>query len=169
MAPLMDGALFESTSASVTDVVDPSTGRLRLAIPTGTAEDVDRAVKAARRAFEDGRWSNTPPSFRKGVLLRWADLIERQAGTLDALDAGEMGKPVRERFANAAGAAGLMRFCAEAVDKVSGSVFSSDQHSYVTQRRVPRGVVAAIVPWNFPTFNAVLKIAPALAAEIALC
>lgn len=164
MAPLIDGAIVESTSASVTDVIDPSTGRHRLSIPSGTMEDVERAVASARRAFDAQRWSAMPPSQRKKILHRWADLIERRASALDELDAGEMGKPVREQFANAAAAAGLMRFCAEAVDKVSGEVFSSDQHSYVTQRRVPRGVVAAIVPWNFPTFNAVLKIAPALAA-----
>src|SRR5580704_6137466 len=56
-----------------------------------------------------------------------------------------------------------MRFYAEAIDKITGDVYASDRYSFVTQRRVPRGVVAAVVPWNFPTFNAVLKIAPALA------
>jgi acyl-CoA reductase-like NAD-dependent aldehyde dehydrogenase len=83
---------------------------------------------------------------------------------LDLLDAGEMGKPVSEPLFNSAGAAGLMRYYAEAVDKVSGEVYVSDKNSVVMQRRIPRGVVAAIVPWNFPTFNAVLKVAPALAA-----
>lgn len=164
VAPLVDGALVESASATTVDVTDPSTGRVRLSIPAGCNEDAARAVAAARRAFDDGRWSDAPPSFRKKTLHRFADLIERQAGALDALDAGEMGKPVREAFANAAGAAAFMHFCAEAVDKITGDVFSSDTHSFATQRRVPRGVVAAIVPWNFPTFNAVLKIGPALAA-----
>lgn len=83
---------------------------------------------------------------------------------LDVLDAREMGKPVREVLFNASAASGLMRFYAEAVDKVMGDVFSSDRSSFVAQRRVPRGVVAAVIPWNFPTFNTVLKIAPALAA-----
>lgn len=83
---------------------------------------------------------------------------------LDALDAAEMGKPVAESFANATAAANLMRFYAEAIDKLAGDVYGSDKLSLVAQRRVPRGVVAAVTPWNFPTVNAVRKIAPALAA-----
>ncbi|PZN29365.1 MAG: aldehyde dehydrogenase PuuC, partial [Proteobacteria bacterium] len=126
--------------------------------------DVNRAVGAARRAFDAGVWSEAAPSFRKRALHRLADLMAAEAEALDALDAGEMGKPVSERFCNAAAAAGLMRFYAEALDKVPGDAFASDRHSVVVQRRVPRGVVGAIVPWNFPTFNAVLKIGPALAA-----
>lgn len=156
--------MLPSASEQVADIIDPSTGRLSCSIPAGAGADVNHAVSAARAAFEDGRWSDLPPSVRKGVLHRYADLIAAEAGALDALDAGEMGKPLREAFCNAAAAAGLMRFYAEAVDKVAGDVYASDRTSLVLQRRVPRGVVGAITPWNFPTFNAVLKIAPALAA-----
>jgi acyl-CoA reductase-like NAD-dependent aldehyde dehydrogenase len=86
------------------------------------------------------------------------------AELFDALDAGEMGKPVRETFCNAASAAALVRFYSEAVDKVTGDVYVSDKSSFITQRRAPIGVVGAVVPWNFPTFVAALKVAPALAA-----
>lgn len=164
VAPLFDGELSQSESEAAFDVINPSNGQRCLSIPVGCEADVDRAVGSARRAFEDGRWSEAPPSFRKKTLHRLADLIEAGAAALDALDAGEMGKPVSEARANATEAAGLMRFYAEAVDKVMGDVYGSDKHSFVAQRRVPRGVVAAVVPWNFPTFNAVLKLAPALAA-----
>lgn len=164
VAPFIDGVESSSDSEAHFDVMDPSTGRCCVSIPTGSAADVNRAVRSARRAFDDGRWAGLPPSRRKAILHRYADAIAKQAGALDALDAEEMGKPVREQFCNAAAAASLMRFYAEAIDKVSGDVYTSDQDSFVAQRRVPRGVVAAIVPWNFPTFNAVLKIAPALAA-----
>lgn len=164
VAPLIDGAFVASSSDAAIHTIDPSNGRRCLRIPEGTAADADRAVRSARNAFEDGRWSDAPPSFRKSVLHRWADLIAAQAQALDALDAGEMGKPVREQFANAVAAANLVRFQAEAVDKVLGDVYASDRHTFASQRRVPRGVVAAIVPWNFPTYNALLKIAPALAA-----
>jgi len=164
VAPFFDGALMESESNATVDVISPSNGRRLLSIPAGSEADVDRAVASARRAFEDGRWSEAPPSSRKKTLHHLADLIEAEAATLDALDAGEMGKPVSEAFCNAAAAAGLMRFYAEAIDKVMGNVYASDKNSFVAQRRTPRGVVAAVVPWNFPTFNAVLKIAPALAA-----
>ena len=144
--------------------MNPSTGRRIFSIPAGSATDVERAVVSARRAFQDGRWSDAPPSFRKKTLHQFAELISQHSEELNALDAEEMGKPLSVAFASASAAAGLMRFCAEAVDKVTGEVISSDKDSLVTQRRVPRGVVAAVVPWNFPTYNAAMKLAPALAA-----
>jgi acyl-CoA reductase-like NAD-dependent aldehyde dehydrogenase len=162
--PFIDGGSTRSGSEATFDVIDPSTGRRRLSIPAGCDADADRAVTAARAAFADGRWSDLPPSVKKGILLKFAELIAAGAAELDALDAGEMGKPIREVYCNAAAAAGLVRFYAEAIDKIAGDVFSSDKTSFVTQRRTPRGVVAAVVPWNFPTFNFVLKVAPALAA-----
>lgn len=160
----LDGALTDSRSDERVEVINPSNGRHLLSIPVGCAADVEAAVGSARIAFEDGRWSDSAPSLKKRVLHRFADLIEKSAAELDGLDAGEMGKPVAEKLFSATAAAGLARFYAEAVDKVSGDVFSSDRSTFVVQRRVPRGLVGAIVPWNFPTFNAVLKFAPALAA-----
>jgi acyl-CoA reductase-like NAD-dependent aldehyde dehydrogenase len=162
--PFIDGKFIDSTDDATVDVVNPSRGRVCTTIPAGSELDVDRAVLAAQRAFADGRWSDAPPSFRKKVLHAFADRIAADAQLLDALDAEEMGKPVGERFAGAAHAAGLVRFCAEALDKVMGDVLGSDVTTLVVQRRVPRGVVAAIVPWNFPTYVTALKIAPALAA-----
>lgn len=160
----IEGECTDSESRDVLAVVNPSTGTRLMDLPVGCEADVNRAVASGGSAFEDGRWSETSCSFRKRTLYRWADLISEHAAELDALDAGEMGKPVRETRGNAAAAAGLLRFYAEAADKVLGDVYGSDKHSFVAQRRVPRGVVAAVVPWNFPTFNAVLKVAPALAA-----
>jgi acyl-CoA reductase-like NAD-dependent aldehyde dehydrogenase len=159
-----DGESTRSESEATVDVVNPYNGRRCLSIPVGCDADVHRGVASARRAFVDGRWHSQAPSVRKHVLHRFADLIAENASTLDALDAVEMGKPVRVTFCNAIGAADLMHFYAEAIDKVNGDVFGSDKQSLVVQRRVPRGVVAAVVPWNFPTFVAVLKLAPALAA-----
>jgi acyl-CoA reductase-like NAD-dependent aldehyde dehydrogenase len=164
VARQLDCVLSGSKSPKTVDITNPSTGQRFLTIPAGCDADADCAVTAARRAFEDGRWSERASSFKKKVLFRLADLIEAEAATLDALDAEEMGKPVSTAFANAASAAGFVRFCAEAIDKLVGDVIASDSHSLVLQRRVPRGVVAAVVPWNFPTSNAVLKVAPALAA-----
>jgi acyl-CoA reductase-like NAD-dependent aldehyde dehydrogenase len=164
VAPFIDGRFLESASDASIEVRDPSTGHHCISIPKGCEGDVDRAIDSARRAFDDGRWSNIPPSVRKETLHRLAELVAAEARRLDALDAQEMGKPIREGFANAAAAAELMRFYAEAVDKVTGDVYGSDSKSFVVQRRIPRGVVAAVVPWNFPTYVAVLKIAPALAA-----
>jgi acyl-CoA reductase-like NAD-dependent aldehyde dehydrogenase len=164
VAPLIDGSLIASQSERRVEVMNPSTGRLCVTFGEGSDADVDRAVAAARRAFDDGRWSDAPPSQRKQILHRFADLIAANAAALDALDAQEMGKPVQEGFANALTAAGLMRFQAEAIDKLMGDVYSSDKTSFVVQRLAPRGVVASLSSWNFPTFVAVLKVAPALAA-----
>jgi acyl-CoA reductase-like NAD-dependent aldehyde dehydrogenase len=162
--PFVDGVVAHSTDDSTVEVVNPSNGRRLKPIPAGSEADVDRAVASARRAFEDGRWSEAPPSFRKNALHAWARLIEQHAAALDALDAEEMGKPIATKLANAAMAGGLARFYAEAVDKVMGDVYISDKSSFVTQRRVPRGVVGAVTPWNFPTVNAMRKLGPALAA-----
>lgn len=164
MMPFIDGAPSNSGSDVTVEVINPSNGQRLLSIPAGCNDDVNRAVASARCAFSDGRWSEISPSVRKRTLHCLADLIAAQSGVFDALDAQEMGKPVGEVFANAAVAASLMRFYAESVDKVMGDVYGSDKHSFVAQRLVPRGVVAAVTPWNFPTVNAVRKLAPALAA-----
>src|SRR5688572_6115803 len=161
--PFVDGRFVDPHSDRAVPVINPSNGRQLLAIPAGSDADVDRAVQAARKAFEDGRWSEAPPSFRKKVLHRFADLIAEHAAELDALDAGEMGKPVGQLMGSAARAAGCVRFYAEAIDKITGEVYGSDKNDLVLQRRVPRGVVGAITPWNFPVYVALFKIAPALA------
>lgn len=164
VAPFIDGASSHSANEEMIKVFNPSNGQQLLSIPAGCETDVDRAVTSARRAFDRGDWSDASPSFRARTLHRFADLIAKNAPLLDALDAGEMGKPVSLATFNASSAGDLMRFFAEAVDKVLGDVYSSDKNSFVAHRRVPRGVVAAVVPWNFPTFVAVLKLAPALAS-----
>ncbi len=164
VSPFVEGERRESLGDSAHDVINPSDGRRLLRIPAGCDEDVNQAVLSSRRAFDDGRWSEASPSFRKRVLHRFADLIAGNSAVLDALDAGEMGKPVGEKLSNAAASAELLRFFAEAVDKVNGTVFTSDKHCFAAQRREPRGVVAAVVPWNFPAFVIMLKLAPALAA-----
>src|SRR3569832_1068605 len=152
----IDGRFRDSESEAEISIANPSTGRYLLTLPSGCKLDADAAVASARRAFEAG-WSTSPPSFRKSILHRFADLIATSARDLDLLDAEEMGKPIGTEYANASWASGLMRFYAESVDKITGDVFGSDAHSFVSQRRAPRGVVAAIIPWNFPTANAVLK------------
>jgi acyl-CoA reductase-like NAD-dependent aldehyde dehydrogenase len=162
--PFLDGASSRSESEVTLSVTDPSNGQSFLTISAGCERDVDRAVMSARRAFCEGGWSNASPTFRAEVLYRVADLISENAAALDVFDAGEMGKPVQEAFNNARAAANLLRFYAGAADKVTGDVYNTDKSSFAVQRRIPRGVVAAVVPWNFPTHNAVMKIAPALAA-----
>ena len=145
-------------------IVNPSTGRSHASIPKGTSADVDHVVSLARVAHGDGRWRFLAPAERARLLRAFADLIEGEATALDALDAEDMGKPVSLGLFNALGASSLMRYCADAALGLTGDVLASDRHSHITWQWAPRGVVAAIVPWNFPAFIAVMKIAPALAA-----
>ncbi len=162
VTPFIDGEGQAASSPDDIAVVNPANGRRLTGIPLGSVEDADRAVAAARRA--GGAWGAAAPAFRKRTLLDWADRVEADGDLLDALDALEMGKPISTLAFNAAAAASFIRFNAEAIDKLNGDVFPSDRGSTVFQKRVPRGVVAAIVPWNFPTYNVCLKVAPAMAA-----
>jgi gamma-glutamyl-gamma-aminobutyraldehyde dehydrogenase len=164
VTPYLDGRSCESEGPERFTVYNPASGEMLMQIPSGSPKDVDLAVAAARRSFVKGIWAKAPPSVKKSTLLKWADLIQANAARLDALDALEMGKPVSLPLANAATAAGLVRFNAEAIDKCRGDVLTSDDSSTVVQKRMPRGVVAAVIPWNFPTYNFALKVAPALAA-----
>jgi acyl-CoA reductase-like NAD-dependent aldehyde dehydrogenase len=164
VAPFIDGRSVPSASEVQLAVYEPACGKKLMEIPAGCPEDVEGAVRSSRAALLAGVWKQVPPSAKKRTLHKWADLIEASASRIDALDAIEMGKPVGVPAFNARAAAGFVRFNAEAIDKCSGEVLTSDSESTVVQTRVPRGVVAAIVPWNFPTYNVVLKVAPALAA-----
>lgn len=160
----VDGAFLDVWSDETVEVTNPSNGQLLMELPVGTQQDVSVAVKSARHAFQNGHWCKLPPSQRKAIMHRFADLIQTHASRLDRLDAIEMGKSISLRVFDASAAAGLTRFYAESIDKITGDVLSSDCSTFVTSKYFPRGVVAAITPWNFPTFNAVLKVAPALAA-----
>lgn len=162
VAPFIDGAYEDSENEETKTIFNPATGLKSMDIPTGCEADVKKAVTSARKAFDDGHWRELPPSKKQKILLTFADLIDTSSDELDSLDGLDMGKPISTPM-GAAHAANLMRYCANAIDKIFGELYTSDATTLVTQRRVPRGVVAAVVPWNFPTANAVLKIAPALA------
>ncbi|MBT5220951.1 MAG: aldehyde dehydrogenase family protein, partial [Woeseia sp.] len=128
-------------------------------------EDVNEAVRNADQAFSDGRWANQSPLMRKSILLEFADQVEAAAEILGTLDSIEMGRPITQAINDARFlTAGILRYHAEAIDKVYGTVAPSCSDSHVLQTWSPCGVVAAITPWNFPSVNAMCKIAPALAA-----
>lgn len=164
VSPFIEGMPRPSESEDAVELRNPATGESSIVIPAGCQEDVERAVASARKSFDDGRWSDLGPSKRKAILFKFADAIQANAHCLDSLDAMDMGKPLSLQRANAAAAAHLVRFHADAIDKIFGDVYQSDKFTFVTQRRIPRGVIAAVVPWNFPTMNAATKFAPALAA-----
>ncbi len=162
--PFIDGRFVDSTSDERFTSINPATNAAICALPVGTEADVDRAVAAARRAFEDGRWSKATPLQRKAVLIGIAERIEADADALALMDVLEMGKTISAARAEIAFASGFFRYYGEAVDKLYGTLVPSDSITLSLGLLEPRGVVGAIVPWNFPLINAALKAAPALAA-----
>jgi acyl-CoA reductase-like NAD-dependent aldehyde dehydrogenase len=162
--PFVDGRFVDSESSRLWTKFFPGDGRVLLQFPEGSTADVDRAVRSARKAFDDGRWSDLPASQRCAVLLKLADLIERHAQSLALMDALEVGKPIQEaENVDLAVTPGVLRFNAENVEKIGGATVPVDGRSLCQTTRGPRGVVGAIVGWNFPLTLAIVKAAPALA------
>ncbi len=161
---LIGGRFVEAASGETFDSRNPATGEVLARVAACGAEDVDRAVRAARAAFDSGVWSRAAPGDRKAVLLRLAALIRENAEELALLDSLDMGKPIADALAvDVPGAAGVWQWTAEAIDKLSGEVAPTGRGDLALVRRVPLGVVGAVVPWNFPLDMATWKCAPALA------
>jgi gamma-glutamyl-gamma-aminobutyraldehyde dehydrogenase len=159
------GAWQDARSGARMDVISPIDGARLTTIPDAGAEDVDRAVAAGRAAFEKGSWSRAAPAERKKILLRIADLIERDALDLAVLGVRDNGTEISMALkAEPGSAAGTFRYYAEAIDKVYGEIAPTAGNVLGLIHREPVGVVAAIVPWNFPMMIGAWKIAPALAA-----
>ena len=128
------------------------------------AEDIERAVIASRRSFDSGAWSEAKPTYRKKVLLKFAQLIEQHGDELALLESLDMGKPVSDaRAVDVAATIRCMAWTGEALDKVYGEVAATGPGELGLVTREPLGVVGAIVPWNFPLLMAAWKLAPALA------
>lgn len=151
-----DGAQF--------DCISPIDGRLLAQVASCDQADAERAVASARAAFEAGSWAQLAPAKRKAVMIRFAELLEAHAEELALLETLDMGKPIGDSLTvDIPGAARALRWSGEAIDKVYDEVAPTphDQLGLVT--REPVGVVAAIVPWNFPLMMACWKLGPALA------
>ena len=154
-----------ATSGATLEVVSPIDGSRLTTIADGGAEDIDRAVEAARRAFDDGGWARTAPAARKEILFRFADLIEQNALELAVLGVRDNGTEISMALkAEPGSAAATLRYYAEAIDKVYGEIAPTSNDVLGLIHREPLGVVGVIVPWNFPLMIGAWKIAPALAA-----
>lgn len=161
----IDGTWREPQSGATIDVISPIDGLKLTTIADAGASDVDLAVQAARKAFDKGHWSRAAPAERKKVLLRIAELIEREALDLAVLGVRDNGTEISMALkAEPGSAAATFRYYAEAIDKVYGEIAPTGANVLGLIHREPVGVVAAIVPWNFPMMIGAWKIAPALAA-----
>ncbi|SFQ35800.1 gamma-glutamyl-gamma-aminobutyraldehyde dehydrogenase [Actinomadura madurae] len=159
------GAFVPSRDGATFPVVSPRDGRAIADVAAAGPADVDRAVAAARHAFDEGPWPRLSPAGRRAALLRLADLVERDREALALLVSLEMGKPVTEADGIELRALiGCLRWYAEAADKLIDESPRTGADSLALVTREPAGVVGAIVPWNFPLTMAAWKIAPALAA-----
>ncbi|MFE2431997.1 aldehyde dehydrogenase family protein [Streptomyces sp. NPDC059373] len=159
------GSMTTVERPSMLSVVNPTTGELITTLPAATAEDISKAVEQAQQVFDAGVWSQLPVRERSAVLLRLADLMERDAEILARLDSEDAGKPIAEcRAGDVPGAIESIRWFAEAADKVFGRVAPTGADGLGLISREPIGVVAAILPWNYPLAMTAWKVGPALAA-----
>ncbi|UZD65724.1 aldehyde dehydrogenase [Marinobacter sp. AN1] len=160
----INGASQWAVSGETFPCISPVDGRQLAQVASCDQADAEQAVIAARQAFEQGGWSRLAPTERKRVLIRFAELIEANGDELALLETLDMGKPIaHSRAVDVPATARTIRWTAEAIDKVYGELAATPHDQIGMISREPVGVVAAIVPWNFPMIMASWKIAPALA------
>ena len=165
------GEWVDALSGETFEVVNPATTEVIASVPSAGAADVDRAVEAARAAFDDGPWRRIGPSERGRLVWRLADLIEEHAEEFAVLDSLDNGKPITAtRTADVPLSVDLFRYMAGWATKIEGNTISSkipyqpDSNFFSYTLRNPVGVVGQIIPWNYPLMMAAYKLAPALAA-----
>ena len=157
------GEFVESSSGETMEVLNPATGEVIAEVPRGTAEDVDRAVEAAKKAW--GEWRSKTPKDRMELLLGLADVIDEHAEELARLESLNVGKPWWVAVDEPGVMSDNLRFFAGAARNLEGKAAAEYVEGYTSMiRREPLGIVAGICPWNYPLFMAMWKVGPALAA-----
>ena len=160
----IDGRFVPAASGRTFSDIAGRDGRPIAEVAQSDATDVDRAVVAARAAFDDRRWSDQAPKDRKRVLLRLAELIRRDREQLALLESLDVGKPIRDTLAvDVPSCATTIQWYAETIDKAYGEIGPTGPDALTLVTREPLGVVAAIVPWNYPLIITAWKLGAALA------
>jgi aldehyde dehydrogenase (NAD+) len=162
---LIDGKWVDAASGKHFETRNPATGDLLATVAEGDAEDINRAVTAARKAFE-GPWSKFKPYERQALLLKLADLVEKNFDELSTLDTLDMGAPISRTRGTRQRVLGMLRYYAGQTTAIHGETIQNslpgEVFSYTLKE--PVGVVGAIIPWNGPLGASIWKIGPALAA-----
>ena len=157
------GEWVESSSGKTLEVLNPATGEVLAEVPAGTAEDVETAVVAARKAW--GEWQSKTPKDRMELLLALADIVDENADELARLESRNVGKPWWVAKDEPPAISDTLRFFAGAARQLEGKSAGEYVEGYTSMiRREPLGIVAGICPWNYPLYMAMWKIGPALAA-----
>ena len=160
----IDGEFIKSKAGHLFPVEDPSTGQEFIRIQEGREEDVDAAVRVARRTFDDGSWAGSNPLHRAKLLNNLADIMETNAEEITTLECADTGKTLKQCSAlDVPGSIGTLRYYAGWADKVLGTTSFNIPGTFAYTRREPIGVCGQIIPWNFPLMMFIWKIAPALA------
>ena len=160
----IDGAFADAAGGRRFTTENPATGQPIAEVAEGGPADVDRAVAAARRAADDGRWSRLNPAERKRMMIAWANLIEANARELALIETLDSGKPMADTAGfDIAETANCLRWHAEAIDKLYGQVAPAPEGIVATITHEPVGVVGAVIPWNYPALMAAWKMGPAMA------
>jgi len=161
---LIDGQLVTAASGKTFTTENPATGQPLTEITACGEKDVDKAVKAARAAFEDRRWAGMAPAERKEILVTFAGLINQHLDELAVLEALDSGKPIHDTAqADVPETAGCIAWFAEAADKLEDGITATGPENVSLVVREPVGVVGAILPWNFPLLMGAWKLGPILA------
>jgi aldehyde dehydrogenase (NAD+)/gamma-glutamyl-gamma-aminobutyraldehyde dehydrogenase len=161
----INGSFTASSDGGTFDCVNPATGETLCAVAHCTAEDVDRAVAAARARFNDGVWSRAAPEDRKEVMLKLAALIRENAEDLAVLESLDSGKTITDCLHEIGNeVANFFQWYGELADKSFGKVAPTGEDALALIVKEPAGVVGLVLPWNFPLLMAAWKLAPALAA-----
>ena len=159
----IDGAQTEASSGAESIIRDPATNAEIACVARASAEDVDRAVKVAHRAFKEGAWRRAPVRERRDVLRGIADLVRRDHERLARLESQNAGKPISAARGEIGAVATAFDYYAGAVDKFHGQTIPGQAKGTLLTFREPIGVCAAITPWNFPMAILSWKLSPALA------
>src|SRR5437016_4678019 len=160
----VNGAFVDAVSPASLEVIDPATSDVIARVPNGGRADIDRAVAAARSAFEEGPWKDATAQERGRILLKLAEIVRARASELAELETRNSGKPIVEAEYDMADVATCFEYYGGLATKITGHVNPVPDNALSLSLKEPVGVAGQIIPWNYPMLMAAWKLAPALAA-----